>query len=183
MTRINKDNVDRFFDYHFFLDSRTLYLGGDIDDHSAEYLIKGLHVLERISTELPITIIFCSHGGEEESGYAIYDSIKNSSCEIIGEVRGHASSMASIILQACDRRVAMANSQVLIHDGDMEVEGGAISIENEGKYSKASRWKMYRIYEARSGKSAKYWDKKCKSDYVMTAKEALKEGLIDEVLE
>ena len=183
MARINKSDLEYFYDNNLHIESRTLYLGGDIDDVTAADIVKGMHILQRISQDTPVTIIMNSHGGEEENGYAIYDAIKSAKCPTIGVVAGQASSMCSIILQACTTRLAYPNATVMVHDGDAEVEGGAVAVENEGQYSKASRWKMYRIYEARSGKSAKYWDKKCKSDYVMTAKEALKEGMIDEVID
>lgn len=183
MARLNKSYIDYFYDFNLLLETRTLYLGNDIDENSSADIIKGLRILEHSSLELPITIIMNSHGGDEEDGYAIYDAIKSSQCHITGEVLGQASSMASIILQACDVRVMHPNAICMVHDGDAETGGKAIDLENEGKFSRYSRYRMYEIYASRSKRPVKYWDKKCKTDYIMTAKEALAEGMIDEVRE
>lgn len=187
MSRINKSYIDFFYDYNLLLETRTLYLGSDINEHTSADIVKGLRILEHSSIELPITIVINSHGGDEEDGYAIYDAIKSSQCHITGEVLGQASSMSSIILQACDVRVMHPNAICLVHDGDKEFSEGErvkpAEEEENAKWSKYSRYRMYKIYAGRSNKPVKFWDKVCKSDYIMTAQECLEFGFIDEIKE
>ena len=113
MARINKDEVDRFHDYSIYIPSRLIYMGsahsdGDMNESGTDYLmaeifIKNLIILESMSLE-PITVVMNNIGGCEESGYAIYDKIKQSKCHITIKVYGSAQSMGAIILQAavCD---------------------------------------------------------------------------------
>ena len=125
MTRINKETLDRWFDYNVDVESRTIYMGSiqsDMDFESgvnssmAEYFIKGIHMLESKSVD-SITIIMNNPGGDWYHGMAIYDAIKMSKCHCTIKVYGHAMSMGSIILQAADKRIMMPNSRFMIHFG------------------------------------------------------------------
>ena len=69
-----RENIHKFFDHNIDLDYRTLYIGGEIEEESAEKAIKGIHVLETISSE-QINIILNSPGGCWYNGIAIYDMI------------------------------------------------------------------------------------------------------------
>ena len=88
MTRINKETLDRWFDYNVDVESRTIYMGSiqsDMDFESgvnssmAEYFIKGIHMLESKSVD-SIIIIMNNPGGDWYHGMAIYDAIKMSKC-------------------------------------------------------------------------------------------------------
>ena len=125
MRAIKKESIDRFYDYDIHIETRTLYLGQDIDDLSAERTIKGLHLLD--SSDGNINIILSSPGGEVYNGMAIYDSILQCKNDVIISVAGWAMSMGSIILQAADYRLLHPNSVIMIHDGSWDL--GAMPIK------------------------------------------------------
>lgn len=125
MAKVNKETLDRWFDYNVDVETRTVYMGSinsengyenGVDHAMAEYFIKGIHILESKSED-PIQIIMNNPGGDWYHGMSIYDAIKMSKCYCEIKVYGHAMSMGSIILQASDNRVMMPNSAFMIHFG------------------------------------------------------------------
>lgn len=126
MANIIRENIDRWFDFNLDVDNRTLFMGSmssnensgesGVDNFMAEYVIKGMHVLDS-KNDKPITIIMNNPGGDWYHGMAIYDAIHNSKSHCTIKVYGHAMSMGSIILQAADSRVMMPNSRFMIHYG------------------------------------------------------------------
>lgn len=182
--KLSRENIDRWFDYDVHLETRTIYLGDSAEDQVgpmlAERVIKALFLLSAHKEE-PIKIILNTMGGCWYNGMAIYDAIKANPCHIVIEVLGSAMSMGSVILQAADERILHPNSTVMIHDGIDSFEGHTRNMEVWGAQSKASRKRMYEIYAEKSGKPVSYWEKRCAIDCVLTAKEALKEGLADKI--
>jgi ATP-dependent protease ClpP protease subunit len=123
----DNDFVSDWFDHNIDIDNRTIYMGSlgyspdgsetGVDHLMTEYFIKGMHLLESRSEHKDILILMNNLGGDWYHGMAIYDSIKNSSCNCTIKVYGHAMSMGSIILQAADHRIMMPNSRFMIHYG------------------------------------------------------------------
>lgn len=193
MARLSKDGIDRFYDQHVWLEGRTLYIGAQhshvTDDYSAdevspymaESVIKGLTVLNLKPTE-PISILLNSPGGDITQGLAIYDAIKRSPCHIEIIATGQCMSSASIILQAADKRILTKNCFVMVHDGTDANEGRPVDVLAWAKFGQVINKIMYNIYAERSGKPNTYWHKKCQNDYIMTADEAVLEGLADEII-
>lgn len=125
--RRDNDYIWSWFDQNLDMETRTIYMGSvgktyddgetGVDNFMAEYVIKGMHLLEQKDPEREITILMNNPGGDWYHGMAIYDAISTSSCYITMKVYGHAMSMGSIILQAADRRIMMPNSRFMIHYG------------------------------------------------------------------
>ena len=90
--------------------------------------------------------------------------------------------MGAILLQAFTRRQSMPSARFLLHDGSSEEKGNVRDIERAVEFGKRQRAEDYRILADRTGKSASYWRKKLAHDYILSATEALNEGLIDEIL-
>jgi ATP-dependent protease ClpP protease subunit len=126
MARLNRDIIDKFYEQDIDVSSKTLYLGGGSDDNetidavTAAKIIKGLHLLDKIKPDEPLTIIMNCHGGDTQHGMAIYDAIKNCTSEIHIKVFGSCMSMAVWILQAADRRFMSKHSKLMIHVGTVE---------------------------------------------------------------
>jgi len=132
VARLNKESIDRFYDYDIHIETRTLYIGSvdfnedgesGTDGAMAARAIKGLHLLDTSAPlgDKPITIIMNNVGGCEYHGMAIYDAIRacKNHVTIIG--RGHLMSMGSIIFQAADKRVMAPHCTMMIHYGTWEV--------------------------------------------------------------
>ena len=190
MSKVVRESIDRFFDYDVHPESRTIYAGcvysdqdsggSGVEAHMAERVIKGLHSFSA-TPDKPVKIILNSPGGNWYDGMAIYDAIKASPCHVTIEVLGHAMSMGSIILQAADERVIHPNATIMVHDGSDAFCGHSRNFEMWAKESVRLRKRMYELYAERSGKDAKYWEKKCSFDYILSAEDALKDGLVDSI--
>jgi ATP-dependent Clp protease protease subunit len=194
VARINRDSVDRFFDQDIWLESRTIYIGAnhtnlvneeygmdEISPATAERTIKGLAILDSQNQDRSIRIILNSPGGDIYQGLAIYDAIKRCQSQVEILATGQCMSAASIILQAADTRTLSPNCLVMVHDGEDGYSGHPSNLEAWAKISKQTSQLMYRIYSERSGKTPAYWAKKCKQDYILTAEEAIAEGLADNI--
>lgn len=138
--KFKKDDVDQFMDNDIYLPTRTIYMGSisaydngeesGVDHLMAERMIKCLHILDTYDAEArrgekPITIIMNNVGGDVIHGMAIYDAIANCKNHVTIKVYGHAMSMGSIILQAADKRIMSENSRIMIHYGNLGLDGHA----------------------------------------------------------
>lgn len=174
---IHENNVDVY--------SRKVYIYGVVDDDLARNTVKNIHFLSRKSQD-PIDIYINSGGGDWGAGIAIYSAIRNSQCQINGYAAGECSSMASIILQACDRRMMDKDSTMLIHPGYAAAEGNVIDVISRSKWEKDILNKMYSIYHDRASLGGvKLSLVKFKNffsmDRYLFAEDAIKYGLIDEI--
>ena len=88
------------------VETRVIYLNGEVDQDMAALAIKGLHILETSSSSDPATILINSEGGSVVDGLAIYDAIQLAPFQVETRVVGVADSMAAWILQAGDIRSA-----------------------------------------------------------------------------
>ena len=144
--------------------------------------IRAMHVLDK-QGDFPITIIINSHGGDWHDGFAIYDTIMDSSSLVVCEVRGKCMSMGVIIAQACDRRQLMPHAIVMVHNGSAGADGDALNFEKWAAHSKSERKRMYEILAERSGRTPAFWQKKCLGgDLILNADQAVELGLFDEVI-
>ena len=162
--------------------SRALYMGygwkggsHDVDEKLTADTVWGLHLLSQ--SEGDIRLYINCLGGDQQHGYAIYDMIRNISNRVIGHVIGHCHSMAVWILLGCDWRVATENSQFMIHDG----VGSKTDFDTaQDEYSRLLL--LSRIRETNPDFPRKRLDKMLAKDTYLTALEARKLGIIDEIL-
>lgn len=193
-----QDDIDRYFTYNIHMPTKTMYLGSveyDSDDGEtgtdhgmAEMAVKGLHILDRVKPDRPITIIMNNPGGDEYHGMAIFDAIKACQSEVHIKVFGHAMSMGSIILQAADWRVMSPNSRMMLHYGTWGHNDHTLNSyrwAEEGK--KFDKWMENLYLKKIHTKHPKYTRKKLQTeiafDKFLTAEEAVEMGLADEVLD
>lgn len=127
-------------------------------------------------------------GGDWYHGMSIYDAIRASTSHVYGIAWGYAMSMGSIIFQACDSRIISPHCTVMIHDGTEDLYGSCKDVEAWAKYAKKLRQRMYEIYlsrmkTARPRINVKKIEEMCSHDTILTAEEAVDNGLADWVLE
>lgn len=185
------DFLERWFKNSVDIKSRTVFLSSEtyneegdgvgVNSAMAEFFLKNLHVLNSYSTK-PITVVMNNPGGSIVDGWAIFDGILRSPSPVDINVYGHAMSMGAVILQAGRERAISPNSYVMVHDGFMSMFSEAKSFESWGEWSKKDRERTYRIFAERTNKPLKYWREKFAKDYIIDAKGALKEGLVDRIL-
>jgi ATP-dependent Clp protease protease subunit len=179
------DAIALFFDHGIYLPSRTLVLGTSddcqINSAVASNFVKGLHVLNDLSRQ-PIRIILNSLGGNIVDGFAIFDAISSSESETTIEINGSAESIAAVIVQAADRRVAHVHAEFMLHDGTTTVDARWRDAELQVASHRVFRKRMYDVFSSRTGKKTSYYRERMKNDWYLTATQALSEGLIDEVV-
>lgn len=196
MSRLNRDDIDKFHDYSIYVPTRTIFIGSEdydiekgesgTDGLMAERTIKNLHILEGMNKE-PITIIMNNVGGDEYHGFAIYDAIRACESHVTIKVLGHAMSMGSIILQAADERIMAPTSRQMIHYGTWGVHDHA---KTSRKWSdegvKIDMWMenmyMEKIKQKHPDFSLAKLKKMLDHDTFLTAKESIEFGLADKVL-
>jgi ATP-dependent protease ClpP protease subunit len=117
----------QLMEYDIHITSKTMFIRSIYDDpdygesgvdsYLSDRAIKNLSILDRINTDIPITIILNTPGGCWYHGMAIYDAIKEceSPVHIIG--RGQVMSMGSILMQAGSFRMMSKHAKMMIHDG------------------------------------------------------------------
>lgn len=199
MANYVKEDIDRWFDYSYLSSKRMIHVGshnaeaygGDgesgTDCQMSEFFIKAITHLNRISNK-PIVVHMNNLGGDWYHGMSMYDAIRASTAHVYGVCWGHAMSMGSIIVQACDSRIVAPHCTFMIHDGFEGLHGTCKSVEAWAKHCVKMRKRMYEIYFSRM-KPAKpriTMDKiesLCSHDTIFTADESVNQGLADWVLE
>lgn len=195
MARINRDDVDKLYDYDLYIPSRTIYMGSsevDIDGNEsgtdskmAEKVIKALHLLDQ--KDEPITIIMNNPGGSFYDGMAIYDAIKACRSHVTIKVFGQAMSMGSLILQAADARIVAPNARCMVHYGYMGWEGHSKTFERWAEENKKvnsilETILLEKIQEAKPNFTLKDLQEVLNHDTIYSAEEAVNMGLADSIL-
>lgn len=123
--RINRDDIDKFFDCDIHLPTRTVWVGSNCyvdgeesgtDWQMAERLTKSLWLLDHASSD-PITIIMNNFGGDEFHMFAMYDAIQACKSHVTMIGTGAVMSAGSLVFQAADDRVLRPNAYLMIHYG------------------------------------------------------------------
>ena len=168
------------------LEKRIILLTGEVDDYICDLIKAQLLYMESFSDE-DITLYICSGGGDVYSGLGLLDVMDFIKPDIITVNTGLAASMAAVLLcgGTKGKRKALKRSRTMIHQpmtgfgsyaqaSDMEIEAKEInSLKRE-------------LYEIISENTGQIYDKVYKDsdrDYWMTAAEAKKYGMIDEIIQ
>ena len=178
-------NGERAFDiYSRLLKERIIFLGTPIDDNVSSLLIAQLLFLEAEDPKQDIYMYINSPGGVITSGFGILDTMKYIKPDIVTICMGQAASMASVILSAGTKgkRMALENSRIMIHQPLGGTSGQASDIEIYTKEILFLREKLNNILSKNTGQTIKNIEKDTNRDNFMSAQNALKYGLIDEIV-
>lgn len=169
--------------YSRLLKDRIIFITGEINDNNANIVISELLYLDSLSNE-DISIYINSPGGSITSGMAIYDTMNYVKSDVKTIVIGMAASMAAFLL-ACGtkgKRYALLNSEVMIHQPLGGASGQATEIKIACERITRLKAKLNKILSQKTGQSIKKINKDTDRDNFMTAEEAKKYGLIDEII-
>jgi ATP-dependent Clp protease protease subunit len=163
---------------------RIIFLGVPIDDTVANIIQAQLLFLESTDPSKDIQIYLNSPGGHVHAGLGIYDTMQYISADVATICTGMAASMGAILLTAGakGKRSALKHSRVMIHQPMGGAQGQASDIEITAREILKIKAELYNIISEHTGKSVKQIEKDSDRDYWMTSEEALKYGMIDEVL-
>ena len=176
---------ERAFDiYSRLLRDRIVFLGSAIDDEVANVLIAQLLFLEADDPDKDVQLYINSPGGAVSSGLAVYDTMQYVRTDIATICLGQAASMGAFLLAAGapGKRMALPNSQILIHQPMGGVSGQATDIDIHAREILKTRDRMNRILAHHTGRPVEQIAKDTDRDYHLTGSEAQEYGLIDRVV-
>ena len=176
---------ERAYDiYSRLLKERIIFLGGPITDITANLIIAQLLFLESENPEKDIQIYINSPGGSVSAGMAIYDTMRYVKCDVSTICVGIAASMGAFLMAAGERgkRLALPNSEFMIHQVMGGAEGQATEIEISARHILKLKDRINKILAEHTGQPVSKIEKDTDRDFFMSAEEAKAYGLIDKVL-
>ncbi len=167
----------------YALSRNTVNIFGPIDDDMAQSVISQLQYLDDNGAE-EITLQICSPGGSVSAGLAIYDTVNYIKARVVTVGVGMCASMGAFLLSAGSKgyRKATQNCEILIHQPLGEAQGQASDIIIAAEHIKRTRERINSILAANTNKSIEAIAIDTDRDKIMTAREAMQYGLIDEVI-
>ena len=176
---------ERAYDiYSRLLKDRIIFLGGPIDDNVANVVIAQLLFLESEDPDKDIHLYINSPGGVVTAGLAIYDTMQYIKPDVSTICIGQAASMGSVLLAAGakGKRYALPYSRIMIHQPLGGVQGQSTDIQIQAREILRIRETLNEILSRHTGQSVKKLTEDTERDNFMSALEAKKYGLIDEVI-
>lgn len=177
---------ERSYDiYSRLLEDRIVFITGEINDAKANTVVAQLIYLEAKNPSKDINLYINSPGGSITAGMAIYDTIKYIKCDVSTICIGLAASMGAFLLSSGTKgkRFCLPNSEVMIHQPLGGASGQASDILIRANHIIRIKDKLNKILSENTGTALEKIEKDVDRDYFMTAKEALKYGLVDKVIE
>ncbi len=176
---------ERAYDiYSRLLRDNIIFLGGPIDDHTANLIIAQLLFLQSEDPKKEISLYVNSPGGSVTATLAIIDTMQHIKNDISTVCVGIAASGAALVLSAGTKgkRIALPNSEVMIHQPLGGVEGQASDIEISAKHILKTRESLNKLLAKNTGQTLARIEKDVDRDFFMSADEAKKYGVIDQVV-
>lgn len=176
---------ERAYDiYSRLLKDRIIFIGGPIDDAVANLVMAQLLFLDAEDPKKDISIYINSPGGVVTAGMAIYDTIQYVKADVSTICIGQAASAAAILLTAGTKgkRYALPQSRVMIHQVMGGAEGQATDVEIQTREILRIKKAINEILAKHTGKSLSQIEKDTDRDFYMTAAEAKKYGIIDQMI-
>jgi ATP-dependent Clp protease protease subunit len=181
------DAMAQQFTEQRLLDKRTLFVSEGINSVVAKRVINQLLTLEYDKPNTPINLFLNSPGGEVNSGFAIYDTIRFLTSDVRIINTGLCASIATIINIAAKKqhRFSMPNCKFLIHQPLIpgQIYGQASDIEIHAREILKTRQKINELLSKECGQPLAKVEKDTTRDYWMNAGEALEYGLITKIIE
>lgn len=176
---------ERAYDiYSRLLKDRIIFLGSQVDANSANLVVAQLLHLAHEDSEKDISMYINSPGGDVYSGLAILDTMNFIKPDVSTISVGFSASMGAILLAAGakGKRYALPNSKVMIHQPSSGYRGTASDIEIDAKETLDIKKHLEKMMSEFTGQDVKTINRDMDRDKYMTATEAKKYGLIDEVV-
>ncbi len=166
------------------LEERIIFLAGPVTDMNANVVIAQMLYLASKDSKRDIKLYINSPGGSVTAGLAIFDTMQYLKCPVSTICIGLTASMAAVILAAGTKgkRFSLPNAEILLHQVAGGMQGQATDIEITAKQIVLMKEKLNKILSAATGQSLAKVEKDTDRDFYLTPQEAVKYGLIDEVI-
>jgi len=176
---------ERAYDiYSRLLKDRIIFLGSAIDDHVANLVVAQMLFLESEDPKKDINLYINSPGGSVYAGMAIFDTMRYVKPAISTICVGLAASFGAVLLSAGDKgkRFSLPNSRIMLHQPLGGAQGQAVDIEIHAREILKIRERLNVILSENTGQPVETISKDTDRDFFMSAEDARKYGLIDEIL-
>jgi len=176
---------ERAYDiYSRLLKERIVFVGTPVDDVVANTIIAQLLFLQAEDAAKDINMYINSPGGIVTAGLAIYDTMQYLKTPISTICIGQAASMGALLLAAGNKgkRFALPNARIMIHQPLGGAQGQATDVEIQTKEILRIKKLLNEIMANHTGQALSKIEKDTDRDFYMSADEAAKYGLIDEVI-
>ncbi|MBI5699756.1 ATP-dependent Clp endopeptidase proteolytic subunit ClpP [Candidatus Saganbacteria bacterium] len=166
------------------LKERIIFIGTPIDDEISNLIIAQLLFLASEDASKPVSMYINSPGGVVTAGLAIYDTMQYLQTPITTICIGQAASMAAVLLAAGNKgnRFALPNARIMIHQPLGGAQGQATDIEIQTHEILRVKKLLNEIVAKHTGQPLAKVEKDTDRDFYMSADEAIKYGLVDEVI-
>lgn len=178
-------NYERAYDiYSRLLRDRIIFLGEPVTDHVANIIIAQFLFLNAESKDKDIKFYINSPGGSVSAGLAIYDTMQHVKADVSTVCVGLAASMGAFLLAsgAAGKRLALPNSEIMIHQVMGGFEGQASDIKIRSEHILRTKDKLNKILAKHTGQTVSTIEKDTDRDNFMSADEARKYGIIDKII-
>ena len=175
---------ERSYDiYSRLLKDRIVFLGGEINDDTANLVVAQLLFLEMEDPDSDISLYINSPGGSVTAGMAIYDTMQYIKPQVRTVCVGMAASMGAFLLMAGEKgkRLALPNAEVMIHQPLGGAQGQATDVAIQAEWLMKTKKKMINMMAEMTGQPLKKIQADVERDYFMSAEEALEYHIIDEI--
>ncbi len=179
---------ERAYDiYSRLLRDRIIFLGGPVDDETANLIVAQMLFLSNEDSKSDIHFYINSPGGAVTAGLAVYDTMRFLRCDVSTYCVGLAASMGALLLLGgtADKRFILPNSSVLLHQPLIRgrITGPATDLQIEAEEMLRVRQRLYAIIAEHTGKKLAVVEKDCDRNYWMNAQESVEYGVADKVLD
>ena len=175
---------ERSFDiYSRLLKDRIVFLGGEIDDDTANLVVAQLLFLEMENPDSDISLYINSPGGSVTAGMAIFDTMNYIKPDVRTVCIGMAASMGAFLMMAGKKgkRLALPNSEIMIHQPLGGAQGQATDVAIRAEWLMKTKEKMTRMMSEMTGQDIERVKQDVQLSYFISAEEALQYGIIDEI--
>jgi len=177
---------ERYFDlFSKLLNDRVIMITEPIDDHMMGVIVSQLLYLEAEDSSEPIHMYISSPGGSVMAGLAILDTMELIQSPVHTYAMGMVASMAAVLFSCGEsgHRYIMPNAEVMIHQPLGGASGQASDIEIQAQHILSLKKRLYRILSKATGQNVRTIEKQSDRDNYFEAKEAIKFGLADTIIE
>lgn len=177
---------ERAYDiYSRLLKDRIIFVGTAIDDMISNVVIAQMLFLDLEGKNQDVSLYINSPGGSVTAGLAIYDTMQFINCDVATYCIGQAASMAAVLLAAgtAGKRYVLPNARILLHQPWGGTQGTASDISIQAEEILRLKKRINEILANHTGQDIERIEKDTDRDYYMGTEDALKYGLIDDILE
>lgn len=176
---------ERAFDiYSRLLNERIIFLGEDVNEHTANSVVAQLLHLAYVDPQADISLYINSPGGSVYDGMAIYDTMNFIKPDVATYGIGLQASMGAFLLSsgAKGKRFCLPHAKVMIHQPSSGTHGKVTDMEIDMKETLEVKEMLAKIMAKNTGQKLAKVKSDMERDYWMTPDEAVRYGLIDKVL-